>query len=254
MGAQISQKKANKYTDIRDVEAMEMLVVDNEPELMATPQEILARSKPKADTQRKVHNFRYEIISAIADESIPRIIALHFKYDSAPVFDDMMAVYAKQKLQLFGSLPVAIVDCKDALADDDVEKNILRMRASFARAIDQGVCIVMKINTYIGLLYFSDIVCGAYLVSEHYVPVASMTRLPVLTTTEEFIDKCQQKHAFFGVSGGGGICRFESEGNLNVILLEKVLFLTKSPPQHITLEQGRLFQNGEDLQHTFDLS
>lgn len=248
MGAQITQPKKNKnYKNIDDEESFQMVICDSEPEMIPSPLDFQNTFDLKMDTKQRVYEYRADFVNTISNDIMPRLIALHLKFVSAPVFDDMIDVFAKQNLQLYGNTPIAVVNIDDALDDIDTERCLIDMRKSFERAILKSVRIVVTLNSYISTLYFSDLACALYLDSNHHVPIASMTTLPVLTCHEAHVNACQQKRMFFGLSGTNQIAKFSSEGNLNTLVLESIMFLTRSPPTHCILN-SQPYSSGGELQ------
>ena len=248
MGAQIAQPKKNKaYKNIDDEESFQMVVCEDEPEILPSPLDFQNTFDLKMDTKQRVYEYRADFINTISNDIMPRIIALHFKYVSSPVFDDMIDLFAKQNLQLYGNSAVAIVNINDALNSDDTECCLIDMRKSFERAILKNVRIVILLNSYISTLYFSDLACALFLDSDHHVPIASMTTLPILTCSESHINECQQKKVFYGLSGSNQVAKFSSGGNLNTIVLENLMFLTRNPPTHCILN-SKPFADGGSLQ------
>ena len=256
MGAQISQKKnkGKRYNQIGDEEDVELLVVSNafDPEPILTPQILIMQENLGTDVVHRVMQFRDELQQCISDTSMPTVLALRLKYTSSPVFDDLVDTVCKQALQLHGTMPVAIVNVQDALENDNTVSTIHNMRKSFARAAFKNVRIVVILNSYLTVLYFTDLAAGAYLQDDVHVPLASLTKLPVLTCTEKHINDCQQSYKIVGLSGNGNICKFVSSGNLRTLLLTPLLFLSKAPQTH-ALYDSAFFETGDDLQHVFDL-
>ncbi len=246
MGASISKKHEKKYSKL-DLECSDdeetsfmipMQTVSMEPHILNTPQYVISKLPPSLRIKNKIVSLREEIVDTLDRENGPKLLLLNIKFESSPVFDDLVQFVCDQKFILQCYIPVICIDSNDALNTGNTNENILKLRTSCLRALDKGVNIGIVLNTVIGVTYFSDLCSVGVLKCGEWAPLASITTLPVICNTYDILKQCVRENQFYGVCGLPNPCAFNSTGNKKTYVVDYTEYINFHSHQNIWCKQN----------------
>lgn len=241
MGAKIG-KKSHPYSkvdvgpfvsDDEENPMLSMQIVNTEPQLLKSPEKVVQEIQPSYDVLKRIETMKEEIVDTMESGYGPRMLLIHVHYSSAAVFDDLIQYLKDRAFIMEGYNPIVVVDSTHAIDDVNTNNKIQQIRTSCIRAIEYGINIGIRLNSVIGVTYFTDVCSVAILENEQYTQLASITTLPVICDHVSLLRKSNTTHNFYGVCGQAKPCVFSSAGNCKVYTIEKSDHVILDGQQHV---------------------
>lgn len=229
MGAKIG-KKSHPYSkvdvgpfmsDDEENPMLSMQIVNTEPQLLKSPEKVVEKIQPSYELFQRIETMKEEIVDTLESGYGPRVLLMDAQYSSAAVFDDLIQHLKDRAFIIQGYNPIVIINSNHAIDDVNTNNRIEKLRRSCIRAIEYGINIGIRLNSVIGVTYFTDVCSVAILENKHYTQLASITTLPVICDNASFVHAVNTTHNFYGVCGQAKPCVFSSAGNSKVYTIEK---------------------------------